>query len=155
MAVVPDDVLKNGAFLTACMAVLLMSAIFFAALLYLPQFMTKALRYAAMASGAGLLPMMGTYAVTSCVAGPLYARLGPKLMVSLGAAFLAVGIFWLSPVHPSTAYDGLMTGMMVLGVGVSLFSDEEQCPLCGPYRQPFFHLGHKGCLLLALARKYR
>jgi hypothetical protein len=83
---------------------------------------TKVLRDAARASGAGLLPMMGTYAVTSCVAGPLYARLGPNLMVSLGAAVLAVGIFGLSLVHPSPAYDGLMTGMMVVGIGVGLFS---------------------------------
>jgi len=67
MALVPNDVLKNRAFLPACMAVLMMSAIFFAALLYLPQFMTKVLRYSATASGVGLLPMMGTFAVTSFV----------------------------------------------------------------------------------------
>ena len=121
MALVPNDVLKNRAFLPACMAVLMMSAIFFAALLYLPQFMTKVLRYSATASGVGLLPMMGTFAVTSFVAGPLYERMGPKLIVSLGAAFLAVGMFMLSMVGPTTAYDGLIAGMVVLGIGVGLF----------------------------------
>jgi EmrB/QacA subfamily drug resistance transporter len=121
MALVPNDVLKNRAFLPACMAVLMMSAIFFAALLYLPQFMTKVLRYSATASGVGLLPMMGTFAVTSFVAGPLYERMGPKLIVSLGAAFLAVGMFMLSMVHSTTAYNDLVTGMVVLGIGVGLF----------------------------------
>ena len=121
MALVPADVLKNRAFLPACMAILLMSAIFFAALLYLPQFMTKVLRYSAVASGVGLLPMMGTFAVTFLLAGPLYERMGPKLIVSLGAAFLAVGMFMLSMVDPTTAYDGLITGMVVLGIGVGLF----------------------------------
>jgi EmrB/QacA subfamily drug resistance transporter len=121
MALVPNDVLKNRAFLPACMAVLMMSAIFFAALLYLPQFMTKVLRYSATASGVGLLPMMGTFAVTSFVAGPLYERMGPKLIVSLGAAFLAVGMFMLSMVHSTTAYNDLITGMVVLGIGVGLF----------------------------------
>jgi EmrB/QacA subfamily drug resistance transporter len=121
MALVPTDVLKNRAFLPACMATLLMSAIFFAALLYLPQFMTKVLGYSAAASGVGLLPMMGTFAVTSFVAGPLYERMGPKLIVSLGAAFLAVGMFMLSMVRPTTAYDDLIAGMVVLGVGVGLF----------------------------------
>jgi EmrB/QacA subfamily drug resistance transporter len=121
MALVPGDVLKNRAFLSACIAVLLMSAIFFAALLYLPQFMTKVLGYSAVASGAGLLPMMGTFAVASFMAGPLYSRMGPKLIVSLGAAFLAVGIFMLSMVRPTTAYDGLITGMVVLGIGIGLF----------------------------------
>jgi EmrB/QacA subfamily drug resistance transporter len=121
MALVPADVLENRAFVSACITVLLMSAIFFAALLYLPQFMTKVLRYSAAASGAGLLPMMGTFAVTSFVAGPLYARMGPKLIVSLGAAFLAAGIFMLSMVHTTTPYDGLIAGMVVLGIGVGLF----------------------------------
>jgi MFS family permease len=121
MALVPNDVLKNRAFLPACMATLLMSAIFFAALLYLPQFMTKVLGYSAAASGVGLLPMMGTFAVTSFVAGPLYERMGPKLIVSLGAAFLAVGMFMLSMVRATTAYDDLIAGMVVLGVGVGLF----------------------------------
>jgi MFS family permease len=121
MALVPNDVLKNRDFLPACMATLLMSAIFFAALLYLPQFMTKVLGYSAAASGVGLLPMMGTFAVTSFVAGPLYERMGPKLIVSLGAAFLAVGMFMLSMVHPTTAYDDLIGGMVVLGIGVGLF----------------------------------
>ena len=57
-ALVPRDVFTNGAFVAASMATLLMSAIFFAALLYLPQFMSKVLGYSAIKSGAGLLPMM-------------------------------------------------------------------------------------------------
>ena len=65
--------------------------------------------------------MMGTFAVTSFVAGPLYERMGPKLIVSLGSAFLAVGMFMLSMVRPTTAYDDLIAGMVVLGVGVGLF----------------------------------
>jgi MFS family permease len=121
MALVPADVLENRIFVSACITVLLMSAIFFAALLYLPQFMTKVLRYSAAASGAGLLPMMGTFALTSFAAGPLYGRMGPKLIVSLGAAFLAAGIVMLSMVRPTTSYEGLIPGMIVLGIGVGLF----------------------------------
>jgi MFS family permease len=115
MALVPNDVLQNRAFLAAGLAVLLMSAIFFAALLYLPQFMTKVLHYSA------VVPLMGTYAVTSLAAGPLYGRMGPKLSVALGAACLAVGIFLLSRVQLTTAYDGLVVGLVVLGIGVGLF----------------------------------
>ena len=120
-ALVPHDVLGNRAFVAACLTTLLMSAIFFAALLYLPQFMSKMLGYSAVGAGAGLLPMMGTFAVTSFVAGPLYSRLGPKLIVSLGAALLAVGMFLLSAVHAATDYNDLILGMVVLGVGIGLF----------------------------------
>jgi EmrB/QacA subfamily drug resistance transporter len=120
-ALVPDDVMRNGSFAAASLATLLMSAIFFAALLYLPQFMSKVLGFRAIESGAGLLPMMGTFAVTSFVAGRLYARLGPKVSVTSGALFLAAGMFLLSRISPMTTYDELIFGMFVLGIGVGLF----------------------------------
>ncbi len=120
-ALVPDDVMRNGSFAAASLATLLMSAIFFAALLYLPQFMEKVLKFSAVESGAGLLPMMGTFAVTSFVAGRLYARLGPKVSVTGGALFLAAGMFLLSRISPTTTYDDLIFGMVVLGGGVGLF----------------------------------
>ncbi len=121
IALVPRDVLKNRAFFAACMTVLMMSAIFFSALLYLPQFMAKILNYSAVASGAGLLPMMGVYALTSFVAGPLYNKLGPKIIVSTGAGFLAAGIFILSLSDRTASFATLIPGMIVLGIGVGLF----------------------------------
>jgi EmrB/QacA subfamily drug resistance transporter len=120
-ALVPPDVIRNRDFSAACLTVLLMSAIFFAALLYLPQFMQKILGYSPLKSGAGLLPMMGTFAVTSFVAGPLYAKLGPKLIVSLGAAGIAAGMFVLSLLGEDAGYGSLVVGMLVLGVGIGLF----------------------------------
>jgi EmrB/QacA subfamily drug resistance transporter len=120
-ALVPDDVMRNTNFAAACLTVLLMSAIFFAALLYLPQFMSKVLQFSAMESGAGLLPMMGTFAVTSFVSGRLYNRLGPKVSVTGGALFLAAGMFLLSLISATSTYSDLIFGMFVLGIGVGLF----------------------------------
>jgi EmrB/QacA subfamily drug resistance transporter len=120
-ALVPGDVLASRQFAAACGATLMMSAIFFSALLYLPQFMTRQLGFSAVGAGAGLLPMMGVFALTSFVAGPLYGRLGPKLIVSLGALGLGLGIGILSFIHGSTSYGELVPGMVVLGLGVGLF----------------------------------
>jgi len=120
-ALIPRDVLANRAFFAACMSVLLMSAIFFAALLYVPQFMMKTLQYTAVQAGAGLLPMMGVFAATSFAAGPLYPRLGPKRIVCAGAAFLAVGMYLLSMIDETSPYSALVPGMVVLGVGIGLF----------------------------------
>ena len=120
-ALIPSDVLRNSVFVAACGAVLLMSAIFFSALLFLPQFFSKDLGYSAMRSGAGLLPMMGVFAVTSFVAGSLYERLGAKVIVSLGAALLGIGIFMLSFIETGSSYESLVAGMVVLGIGVGLF----------------------------------
>lgn len=120
-ALVPNDVLRNKVFAAACAAVLLMSAIFFSALLFLPQFFSKSLGYSAIRSGAGLLPMMGVFAVTSFVAGSLYERLGAKVIVSLGAALLGIGILMLSFIEAGSSYTSLVPGMVVLGIGVGLF----------------------------------
>jgi EmrB/QacA subfamily drug resistance transporter len=120
-ALLPADVLRNRVFSAACVTVLFMSAIFFSALLYLPQFMEKQLGFSALESGAGLLPLMGAFALTSFAAGPLYNRLGPKIVVSAGVAFLATGIFLLSDLSRSSTYSSLVAGMIVLGVGVGLF----------------------------------
>jgi EmrB/QacA subfamily drug resistance transporter len=121
VALVPVDVIANRNFRAACLTVLLMSAIFFAVLLYLPQFMQKILGYSPLKAGVGLVPMMGTFAVASFAAGPLYAKLGPKLIVTLGAAAIAVGIMLLSLLGENSGYGGLVAGMVVLGVGVGLF----------------------------------
>lgn len=120
-ALVPETVLQNRGFVAASMATLLASAIFFAALLYLPQFMSKVLGFTAIGSGAGLLPMMGTFMVTSFIAGRLYQLLGPKLIVTLGALLLGAGMILLSAIHAGTTYDQLIFGMVILGIGVGLF----------------------------------
>lgn len=120
-ALVPADVLTNRAFFAAFLATLMVSAIFLSVLLYLPQFMEKILGFKAFESGAGLLPMMATYAITSFLAGPLYERFGAKSMVSAGAAFLAAGMFMLSRLQPTTLFHELVPGMVVLGIGIGVF----------------------------------
>jgi EmrB/QacA subfamily drug resistance transporter len=120
-ALIPRDVMANRPFAISCVTVLLMSAIFFSALLYLPQFMVKVLDFSALRSGAGLIPMMGVFALSSFVAGPLYARVGPKIIVSFGAACLAIGMFLLSFINADSSYASLVPGLVVLGVGVGVF----------------------------------
>jgi dipeptide/tripeptide permease len=114
-------VIRNRAFSAACLTVLLMSAIFFAALLYMPQFMQKILGYSPLGSGAGLLPMMGVFAITSFVAGPLYGKLGTKLTVALGAGAITLGMLLISLISESAGYGELVPGLVILGIGVGLF----------------------------------
>jgi EmrB/QacA subfamily drug resistance transporter len=120
-ALVPVAVLRNRVFSAACVTVLFMSAIFFSALLYLPQFMEKVLGFSAIRSGAGLLPLMCLFAASSFAAGWLYGRAGPKVVVTAGTAGLAIGIFWLSFLSKDSSYASLVPGMLVLGTGIGLF----------------------------------
>ena len=68
-----------------------------------------------------MLPMMGSFALVSFVAAPLYGRLGAKLIIAIGALCLGGGIFLLSWMTSATTFLDLVPGMVVLGVGVGLF----------------------------------
>jgi EmrB/QacA subfamily drug resistance transporter len=120
-ALIPPDVARNTSFAMSCLAILMMSATFFASLLYLPQLMIKLFGYSPIEAGLGLLPMMGMFALSSFIAGPLYNRLGAKLIISIGAACIAVGSFLLSFAHSDSTLGSLVPGMVLLGIGLGLF----------------------------------
>jgi EmrB/QacA subfamily drug resistance transporter len=120
-ALVPGEVMGNPTFRAACLTTLFMSAVFFVVLLFLPQFMQKILDYTPLEAGAGLLPLMGVFAITSFAAGPLYERIGAKATVSAGAACVALGIFLISLIGPDSGWAALVPGMVVTGLGIGLF----------------------------------
>ena len=121
VALVPRDVMSNVQFRAVCLVTLLISATFFAALFYLPQFQQKILGYTPLEAGLGLLPFMGMFAATSFVAGRFYERLGPKVIVTTGAALLCLGGLLISFVGRKSGLGDLVPGMLILGVGTGLF----------------------------------
>jgi len=141
-ALVPREVMRNESFTASCIAILFMAGTFFAALLYLPQFMEKQLGYSALESGLGMLPFLAVFALASFAAGPLYNRLGAKPLAVVGAALIALGPLLLSFVDESSGYGALVPGMIVLGIGAGSFIptattagvtsvDESQTSLAG------------------------
>lgn len=141
-ALVPREVMRNESFTASCLAILFMSATFFAALLYLPQFMEKQLGYSPLEAGVGLLPFLGVFAIVSFISGPLYNRLGAKPLAVFGAACITAGPFLFSLVDSGSGYASLIPGMVVLGLGIGAFYptattagvtsvDESQTSLAG------------------------
>jgi EmrB/QacA subfamily drug resistance transporter len=141
-ALVPRAVMRNESFRASCLAILFISATFFAALLYLPQFMQKHLGYSPLEAGLGVLPFLATFALVSFAAGPLYSRLGAKPLTVLGAACITVAPFLFSQVDTGSGYGSLVVGMVILGVGIGSFYptattagvtsvDESQTSLAG------------------------
>jgi EmrB/QacA subfamily drug resistance transporter len=141
-ALVPKEVMRNESFTASCIAILFMSATFFASLLYLPQFMEKQLGYSPLEAGVGMLPFLATFALVSFIAGPLYNRLGAKVLAVFGAACITLAPFLFSGVDAGSGYGSLVVGMLVLGVGIGSFYptattagvtsvDESQTSLAG------------------------
>ncbi|MBK5116098.1 MAG: MFS transporter [Thermoleophilia bacterium] len=120
-ALVPASVIRDREFAAACLATLLMSAVFFVVVLYVPQFLVKVLDYSALKAGLGLVPMMGTFALTSFISSGLYERFGAKRVITAGALLLVVGVFLLSLLGDSSGYSSLVAGLFVIGAGLGLF----------------------------------
>ena len=120
-ALIPRAVIRNESFRASCVAVLLMSATFFAALLYLPQFMQKQLGYSPLEAGVGMLPFLATFALVSFIAGPLYNRVGAKVLATLGAACITIAPFAFSQVSEGSGYGSLVAGLVILGIGIGSF----------------------------------
>jgi MFS family permease len=141
-ALIPREVIRNESFTASCIAVLFMAATFFAALLYLPQFMQKQLGCSALEAGLGMLPFLAVFALASFAAGPLYDRVGAKRLAVVGAALITLGPFLLSFLDEGSSYGALIPGMVVLGIGAGSFIptattagvtsvDESQTSLAG------------------------
>src|SRR5260221_1685751 len=120
-ALVPREVMRNRSFSASCVAILFMSATFFASLLYLPQFMEKQFGYSPLEAGVGILPFLAVFALVSFCAGPLYNRLGAKPLAVFGAACITPAPFLFSQVDAGSGYGSLGPGMVVLGLGVGSF----------------------------------
>ena len=120
-ALVPRDVIGTRAFASACVTIVLVSGIWFAVLLYAPQYMEKILGFSALRAGVAFLPMLLTFSVTAFAAGWLYNHMGPRLPLLCGTACMPLGALLLSLVGTSSPYLTMVPGLIVVGIGVGLF----------------------------------
>jgi EmrB/QacA subfamily drug resistance transporter len=141
-ALIPPKIIANRDFAASCVAILCMSATFFASLLYLPQFMETQLHFSPLEAGLGMVPALATFAVVSFIAGPLYGKVGAKRLAVVGAGCMTAAGFLFSLVGADASYGALVPGMIVLGIGIGSFYstattagvtsvDESQASLAG------------------------
>jgi EmrB/QacA subfamily drug resistance transporter len=139
---IPPEIISNRGFAASCVAILCLSATFFASLLYLPQFMEHQLGFSPLEAGLGIIPALGTFAIVSFVAGPLYARVGAKRLATFGAGCMCTAAILFSLVGAGDGYGALVPGMIILGIGIGSFYstattagvtsvDESQASLAG------------------------
>ncbi len=120
-ALVPEEVIANRGFVAACLTILFLSAVFFSAILYVPQLMEKILGYSALEAGVGMLPMLGTFGAVAFLSDRFVARLGMRTMIIAGTALLAAGPFLLSFFSTDSSYGALIPGLVATGIGAGFF----------------------------------
>ncbi len=136
--IITPQLFKNSIFLVSVIAMFLVSAGMFVAILYLPLFAQGVLGESATNSGVVLTPMMGAFIFSSIVGGQLLSRTGRyKVLAIIGFAVAAVGMFLLSRMAVTTTQGEVIRNMIITGLGagvlLSLFTIVVQNAF--PYRQ--------------------
>lgn len=117
-ALIPEDVMNNRKFMiTGAMMPIAVPA-FFSILLFIPQYLEKFHGYTPVYSGAGLVPMLLTFALTAPVSGTIYNRLGPRWSIFTGMVMLLVGTVLILLLGFRGSYAGMVPGLIIFGIGV-------------------------------------
>ncbi len=120
-ALVPKEVIANRDFTATCLTILFLSAVFFSAILYVPQLMEKILGYSALEAGVGMLPMLGTFGAVAFLSDRFSDRFGMRTMIIAGTALLAAGPLLLSFFGTDSGYLALVPGLLAIGLGAGFF----------------------------------
>lgn len=120
-ALIPHDVIGNRRFAFACATIVLVSGIWFAAVLYVPGYMEKVLGFSPLGAGVAFLPLLVTFALSAFGSGPVYNRLGPRPLLMVGVVCIPLGALLLSLVSARSSYIATVPGLVVTGLGIGVF----------------------------------
>jgi EmrB/QacA subfamily drug resistance transporter len=86
---------------------------------FLTLYMQTVLHYSPIQTGAAYLPLTGGFIIAAGISSQLFARIGTKPVVLVGAVIAAGGLYWLSriPVEGSYVSD-VLPGLLVASIGL-------------------------------------
>src|SRR5437016_4031341 len=136
--IITPQLFKNSIFLVSAIAMFMVSAGMFGAILYLPLFIQGVIGDSATNSGIVLTPMMLGFMFSSLVGGQILSRTGRyKILAICGFIVAALGMFLLSRMVATTAEGEVVRNMIITGLGIgvmmSLFTIVVQNAF--PFRQ--------------------
>ena len=111
---------RNGAFASATAIGAILGLGLYAALFLLPLFLQNLLGYSAMDSGLVLMPRGLAMAVLMPIAGRMYNRIGPRVLVGAGLVVSGYSFWALSQLTTSVGFWDLFWPQLWQGVGFGL-----------------------------------
>jgi EmrB/QacA subfamily drug resistance transporter len=101
------------------LVMLSLTASIFAVSFFLTLFLQTAKGYSPLKTGLAFLPFTVVIAATSQAVAKLLTRVHPRVFVSSGPLLGAIGLLWLSRLHPNSTYTGAVLGpLVVLALGL-------------------------------------
>ncbi|MGH2494745.1 MAG: MDR family MFS transporter [Ktedonobacteraceae bacterium] len=119
--IISPRLFKNSIFLVSTIAMFMVSAGMFGAILYLPLFVQAVTGNSATNSGVVLTPMMLGFMFSSIVGGQLLSRTGRyKILAIVGFIVASIGMFLLSRMTAATGNGQVSLNMVVTGLGIGV-----------------------------------
>jgi EmrB/QacA subfamily drug resistance transporter len=86
---------------------------------FLTLYMQTVLQYSPIQTGVAYLPLTGGFIIAASISSQLFARIGTKPVVVVGAAIAAGGLYWLSGVPVGGSYVAdILPGLLVVSIGM-------------------------------------
>ncbi len=86
---------------------------------FLTLYMQTVLHYSPIQTGAAYLPLTGGFIIAASVSSQLFARIGTKPVILVGALVAAGGLYWLSRVTVDGSYiSDILPGLLVASIGL-------------------------------------
>jgi EmrB/QacA subfamily drug resistance transporter len=87
---------------------------------FLTLYMQNVLDYSPLEAGIRFLPTTLMVIVVAPIAGRLTDSVGPRPLVTAGLALVATSLLWQSFLTPTSGFDFLLPGFVLMGIGIAL-----------------------------------
>jgi EmrB/QacA subfamily drug resistance transporter len=86
---------------------------------FLTLYMQTVLHYSPIQTGIAYLPLTGGFIIAASISSQLFARIGTKPVILVGAVIAAGGLYWLSRVPVDGSYvSDILPGLVVASIGL-------------------------------------
>jgi EmrB/QacA subfamily drug resistance transporter len=86
---------------------------------FLTLYMQTVLGYSPIQTGLAYLPLTGAFIIAASISSQLFARIGTKPIILVGAVIAAGGLYWLSRIPVDGSYvSDILPGLLVASVGL-------------------------------------
>ena len=115
LRILKDINFSSATFLSGILGLALMSSLFI-----IPLFLQQLLGYPALDSGLALIPRSVAMIMIMPIAGKIYNRVGPRLMIALGLLLNGISFYQLSILSLSIGFWDIFIPQFLQGVGMGL-----------------------------------
>jgi EmrB/QacA subfamily drug resistance transporter len=86
---------------------------------FLTLYMQTVLHYSPIQTGLAYLPLTGGFIIAASISSQLFARIGTKPVILVGAVIAAGGLYWLSRIPADGSYlSDILPGLLVASIGL-------------------------------------